>query len=298
MDPRGPVIIDLPDEQPARPRRRVPAAVGIALLLVVTLALATVAGARARAVAGSAMAGPRAQLPAETDCLRWDVDATRQTVPVAGTVRIVDCDTLHQGQVLQAWRIGAQPSSSSLESGCTRRDQGWNVSVLSADWDGGSLAYSTTIITSGVEGIDFLACVVIARTSDPPRGLLTQSGVFAMNPTAEAAIQLGTAHQCLAASGLGTGCQQPHTVERVGIFSPGGLEGLHGPRSSCADHAATVVGSKAAFEGPDALTTRVVHTGRGALIDLPRDFCDVVAPAGRRLVGTVMGLGDAPLPLG
>ncbi|MEJ7649066.1 MAG: hypothetical protein WKF57_08545 [Nakamurella sp.] len=298
MDPRGPVIVDLPDEVPARPRRRVPAGFGIALLLAIILGLATIAGSRDRAIGGSAAPGPRAQLPVEGTCLRWDTDPVSQTVPVPGTVRIIGCDDLHQGQVLQAWRIGAQPSSSSIEAGCSRRDQSWSVSMMSTDWDGGSLAYSTTVLTSGVEGVDFLACVVIARGSDPPRALLSESSAFALNPTADATTQLRSARQCLDAGGLGVGCHQLHPAERIGTFAPGGSAGLRGPRRSCFDYAVAVVGSAGAFSGPDALTIREVRTGQGALIDLPRAFCDIVAPVGRALVGTVVGLGDAPLPLG
>ncbi|MBE7161624.1 MAG: hypothetical protein INR72_10285, partial [Williamsia herbipolensis] len=150
-------IQDLPQERPRRTRRRPPSEIGAVVLVVLVLVVAVLAGIRPRIVPGSADPSPSALLPPAGGCLHWDVDPDAQSVPISSTVVSVDCSQLHEGQVVQAWRSGRLPPSSTIQQIC-RAPRSSTVSV-GDDWSFALAGLQAGVVSTGSGPLDFLACV-------------------------------------------------------------------------------------------------------------------------------------------
>lgn len=311
----GPVrhIVDLPPDAELASgtasvwdaaRRR---AVGLALLLAVLLGLTGVAASRPRPTAGQGSASPATALPADGSCLRWSVDPAAPLTPTAGTVAVVDCRQMHQGQVLSTWRPGTLDRAAESDR-CPRVSAVWEAGHpaadrAEADWSLPVVTRSNIVVADGTTLLDFTACTSILRWDSGrysllgiDRALVVDRGQQAADLPADATISW-----CLDEQRRSTGCQQPHTFERVGVFSTDGARVT--PTSTCQDRARAVIGSEGAVSGipgPGALTTSVGATTEetlGGSANVTFLLCDVIAPRGRQLVDTVVGWGERPLPL-
>lgn len=306
-------IVDLPPDaelvpgtEPVRDgaRRR---AVGLALLLTALLGLTGVAASRPRHTAGQGSAAPAGALPADGSCLRWSVDPAAPLTPTAGTVAVVDCRQVHQGQVLSAWRPGTLDRAAESVR-CPRVSTVWEAGHPAADraaedWSVPVITRSNVVVAGGTTLLDFTACSSILRWDSGrysllgiDRALVAYRGQQAADLPEDATISW-----CLDDRRRSTGCQQPHTFERLGVFSTDGPRVT--PMSSCQDRARTVIGSDAmvsGIPGPGVLTTHVGATTEetlGGSADVTFLLCDVIAPRGRQLVDTVVGWGERSLPL-
>lgn len=299
-------IVDLPPDAepvPGAPPRR---AVGLALLLAVLLVVTGVAGTRPRHTAGQGSAAPSTALPAVGSCLRWSVDPAAPLTPAAGTVAVVGCRQVHQGQVLSTWRPGTLDRAA--EPGrCPRVSVVWEAGHPAADraltdWSVPVISRSNVVVTGGPTLLDFTACASILRWDSGRYSLLSIDRALADRGRQGADVpEDATVSWCLDDQRRSTGCQQPHTFERVGVFSTDGPRVT--PMSSCQDRARAVVGAEemvSGIPGPGVLTTHVGATTEetlGGSADVTFLLCDVIAPRGRQLVDTVVGWGERPLPL-
>lgn len=287
-------IQDLPDEIEPRPRRRTPPSVGVAVILLVLLAVSVVAGARVRTLDGNGAVDPARTLPTAGTCLAWQVNPDNQFIPLVGTIGQVDCAQLHQAEVLQAWRTGQQPSSSTIEQTCRLPGTSFAGSFVltgATDWTAPVATLGTTVVSSGTGALDFLACVLVQRDESIRRPLMSLVGHVDVTQA------FTPGRWCLVDVGRSVGCQQPHTTERLGIFFAGQQQT---PDTSCRDFAAQVIGSDAALgdvSGPTTLSSDTATADSSAYAQ-PAEYCDVRAPSGRTLTGSVVALGDQPLPLG
>ena len=286
------------------PRRRT----GVVLLLTVVLAVAAVAGTRPRSTTGQGTAAPATALPEPGRCLQWDVDPAEPLTPAGGTVQLVDCRRMHQGQVVLAWRSGTLDRAAE-SARCPQDPIVWEAGhpasgARAADWSLPVITRADTVISAGPSALDFTACVSVLRWESGRYSLLNidrplqaPQGGRGTGIPADA-----TLSWCLDVERRSTSCQQPHTFERVGVFSTEGARST--PVSSCQERARAVVGSVGLVAGlatSAVLTTAVGSTTEetlGGSADVTFLLCDVVAPAGRLLTDTVVGWGARPLPLG
>lgn len=305
----GPVrfITDLPPEPGPRRRRAPRPGVGLALLVAVAMLVVAVAGSRPRPTAGQGIAAPPTALPAIGSCLRWSVDPAAPLTPVAGSVAVIDCRRSHQGQVQAAWRSGSLDSTQE-SSRCPRESVVWEAGHPAADsgptdWSVPLVTRSNTLVRNGTTQLDVTACAAILRWESGRYSLFSIDRSLDGDPgVGRSGIPSGaTVSWCLDDQRRSTGCQQPHSFERLGVFSTDGARVT--PASTCRDRARAVIGDVnrvSGLAGPAVLTTYVGATTEetlGGSADVTFLLCDVVAPAGRQLIDTVAGLGAHPLPL-
>lgn len=288
-------IEELPDRMPT-PRRRISRGWGLLILLAVALVVAVPAGARERASTGIGSARVDLPLPAPGECLAWQVDvADPPAVIVAlpqfplpvlpGSIARTSCTTAHQGQVAKAWRLAAMDDRQAQQM-CTAAADPMVEFFPEQSPSGWTAIHGdrrASMVRTGDSALDFVACVLIEVPYGLPPALFTLSD--AMVPAASAAPRW-----CLTDRQQAVSCAQPHGSERIGIADePRGVP-------SCAGFAHTVVGAgadSAAFAGSGLS----IHSGMLPGPFGPTWFCDVVAPAGRQLTSSVVGLGSAPLPV-
>lgn len=260
------------------------------LLIVAAVIAALAAGAVRQRTAGTAVAEPVVPAPAAGSCL--SNVTTRDAV-------VVRCDEVHTAEVLtarQVWR--PEPGEPCRTVFST------SIIATGADWaPPPDVARSTGELRGGGERVGWIACVQrpVAGLHDPGplhyRGRLTDPG--------GATAVVGTCFDDLAAR---IGCSLLHRSERVGIFRA--ETGERRPVTSCSRYAGTVVGSPDAFSGSPALVALATdvpfaeqqngmlpRSGADVPASSPELSCEVRAPAGRALTGSVVGLGLAPLPL-
>ena len=284
---------DLPEQ--ARPTRRPGSRWwGPVILLGVALLVAVPAGARARELAGTGTPRVDLPLPGPGECLTWDVVDTdppavigvSPAVPLrtgAGSLRRAPCTAPHQGEVVRAWR------SATLEDGQVRQictaaqpDTVYTPQQSPSGWTPISGDRRPTIVRTGDEPLDWVACVLIEIPYDFPPAVFTLTAP--MGPGTSTG-----ARWCLTDQRRAIGCDRPHAGERIGIADV--------PRGepSCTRFAYTVIGP----EGSPAFSDSGLTIRSSTVIGSSGQvwICDVVAPPGRRLTSSVIGLGSAPLPL-
>ncbi|MTD15228.1 hypothetical protein GIS00_14895 [Nakamurella sp. YIM 132087] len=296
------------------------------LLVLVTLLLAlVVARLAAPDVTGSPVAAPFPDPPVVGQCLLQDARAGTVELPPEA---YGDCGTAHFGEVLRVYEDGAQvprvafgASSRPDDEACDPALRGYvAIGQLSPGNDRGNYR------TSGYEpwwpllpgdfaligpdtlarnaGQHWMACVVLPRAGGPYAG--TVAGVYD-GGTMPAAY--GT---CPSDSVIGVRtvpCDGPHRFE---LFATTGLtyhlddaEQLH---RSCAAFVGTASGATVpTADGRLTVSVGVVvydkagyrHPGRPEDVgESPgQAYCGVAAEQGAELTGTLVGLGDAPLPV-
>lgn len=270
---------------------------GFVVLVLAVVAVVVLSGLSPTLVAGQGAAGPSAVIPQAGACVSWATPTARRTLPVPDGVEVVDCARVHQAEVTAAWRIGRTPSSGELEQQCRESitSGGWTTTT---GWGAISARPRATFVRSGTGLLDWFACVRTAVSVGPRPFQLSLVGPLPDPSTGrpvELAVPSATLRWCLDAGERSVACDRPHAGERIGAFvlPPG-----EGAVPDCRDYARGQVG--AAF---DAGLRSQVSAGPEASFDATESwsgsvfFCDVRPPDGRQLGASVVGLGDAPLPL-
>lgn len=261
-----------------------------ALLIAAAVIAALAVGAVRQRTAGTAVGRTIAPAPAAGSCL--DNVTTRDAV-------VVPCDGAHTAEVItarQVWLPAPAPPCRTL----------FSTSIIRAgvDWAAPpDVARSTGELRGGGEQVGWIACVrrPVAGLHDP--GPLPYRGRLSDPGGATAVVGA-----CFDDDARRIGCSLPHRSERVGVFR--GTDTRARPRSDCTHFAGTVVGSAEAFAGPSALVAAATElpfaeqqngmlprSGADVRAATPELTCEVRAPAGRELTGSVVGLGRAPVPL-
>lgn len=272
---------------------------GLVLIVVTLLAMVVVNRILARDVEGTAVAPPPIPPPAVGSC----VDRTDE--PVAAVDPIVDCSVSHAGEIVQSW-----PARKPLAATCSGGVAfGWHYG--SGSWAQPMTSISTTEISFGGP-VGWAACVQIPVERNDPNVALQHTGsLTAPTPGVSAAIGLcfdatGKQLDSAAVYDSQVDCTTPHTVQRLGEFLPQPQDQL--PTEQCAAFAQRTVKSAQALSGSGALQTRtsIDSTMGTVMVRDPGDgtqhpadpglACDVIAASGRQLVGSVVGLGNKPLP--
>ncbi|MGI8416376.1 MAG: hypothetical protein ACR2P2_09285 [Nakamurella sp.] len=271
---------------------------GLVLIVVTLLAMVVVNRILARDVDGTAVAPPPIPPPAVGSCV------ARVDHPVLAVDPVVDCSVPHAGEVVQSW-----PARKPLTAACSGGVAfGWQLGV---SWAQPMMSISTTEVSFGGR-VGWAACVQIpVERNDPSVALQHTGSLTAPTPGDGAAIGLcfdaaGKQLDSAAVYDSQVDCTSPHTVQRLGQFLP--LQQAQLPIEQCAAFAQRTVNSTQAFSGVGALMSRTSidstigrvtvrdsgdgteHTTDGGVA------CDVIAAAGRQMVGSVVGLGNKPLP--
>lgn len=280
---------------------------GIVLIVVAALALVLVNRVSGRDVQGEAAAPPPIPPPAVGAC----IDSTG-TVPVE-----VPCTQSHTGEVIESWAAGDQPETSNPDQpggACmigyrqfASSKPGWApppVQVRRIDVSvGGPIGWAGCLQAPAPAG---------NATSEQIRyagRLLDQDSVADYPP------QLRSCFVGADAGSLGSpypvSCDSPHMWELLAVAVSG-----EPPAASCAEFARSIVGSDTPFNGDHALTTaampQVFSSTMTFSVDDPTNTssvtvahfgtdprnCAVRAPEGKQLVGSVVGLGNNPVPFG
>lgn len=240
---------------------------------------------------GMAIGEPVVAAPAVGECLSNVTTKDAVTVPCAG---------VHTAEVTASRAVWAPDPAAPCRTLFATA-----IMASGPDWaPPPEVVVASGELRGGGPRVGWVACVrrPVAGLHDPGplryRGLLSDAG--------GATAVVGTCFDDLAER---IGCSLPHRSERVGVFR-GDTPDRH-PATSCAQFAGTVVGSPDAFSGSPALAARAgdvpfAEQQNGMLprsgADVPDPStelsCEVRAPAGHLLTGSVVGLGLAPLPLG
>ncbi|MDQ6657444.1 MAG: hypothetical protein M3Z00_04320 [Actinomycetota bacterium] len=272
---------------------------GLVLIVLTLLVLVVVNRILARDVDGKAVAVPPIPPPAVGSCV------ARTDDPVATVDPIVDCSVAHAGEVVQSW-----PAREPVDAGCSGGVVfGWQLGAGS--WSRPMTSISTTMVTfGGIVG--WSACVEVPVERNSPSVALLHTGSL-VTPQRDGTAAVGLCFEATAKE-LDTAavydaqvdCASAHTAQRVGEFFPQPQQQI--PAEQCASYARRVVNSTHAFSGAAALlprtgidssigTVTVRDPGDGSEHAInPGLACDVLAAPGRQLVGSVVGLGDKPLP--
>lgn len=271
---------------------------GLVLIVLTLLAMVVVNRLLARDVDGTAVALPPIPPPAVGSCV------ARVDDPVLAVDPVVDCSVPHAGEVVQSWPA-RKPATAACSGGVAF---GWQLGV---GWAQPLTSISTTKVSFGGP-VGWAACVQIPVERNNPSVALQHTGSLTM-PAPGTSAAVGLCFETTAKSldsptvyDSQVDCTSPHTVQRLGEFLPLPQDQL--PSEQCAAFAQRTVNSTQAFSGAGALQSRTsidLTIGRVTVRD-PGDgtqhqadpglACDVIAASGRQLVGSVVGLGDKPLP--
>jgi hypothetical protein len=268
-------------------------ALGLTLIVAVLLALLGINRLSGRDVVGQPVAEPQWPPPPAGSCLLHSDDFHASLVP---------CTEPHTAEVLRSWPARDLPRTSGAgwrQSCPTGMTMPVEQSVDATDWSRTETIVATTVLRGGGPVIGWAACSVTASLPFRPDRSLRYTGSLIAVPGGRPAATVGT---CLTATGDPIDCTSPHRTERIGEFLP---IATPRPDRSCAAFARAVIGSDTAFSTAVALVARetvgsvsrwVIDTDAGELIN--QIDCDVRAPAGHQLVGSVVGLADRPIPFG
>lgn len=268
--------------------------IGISLLVVAAVALLVVNRFSGRDVPGQATGLPPIPPPAAGACLiRADVGA-----PVE-----VPCTDPHTAEVIQSWNISRRIGA---ESGCPPGGVTSGVFAFGDSWEPATPSMAISTIWFGGP-IGWAACVrmpVMEKNQNTPLryfGRLTEIG-----SDSERAAIVGRCFAGRITDEPGSDaypnqvdCTDPHATQRLGIFLP--TRRYDEPGQSCRQFAEQTIGPAAG--GSDGLQI-AEHTDRSkGSFDVSAEqqtifaiTCDVQTAPGRQLVGSVVGLGDGPIP--
>ncbi|WP_029135204.1 hypothetical protein [Nakamurella lactea] len=270
---------------------------GIAVVVAAALALIVVNRVSGRNVHGEPVALPWTPPPAVGACLVVpDLGAT-STEPSE-----VPCSEPHTAEVVESWRAGAESPSGAAAGADRCSSQGPTMTGTSGpDWTAPQPWLLSRPVSGGAP-LGWQACVVGPVTSGPQLRALQYAGSVNPLPGGESSAAVGA---CYRDELQQVDCTTPHFVQRIGTFQPEYL--ARTPVTGCLDFAVDQVGA-AAFGGAHPLQAKVSQDpsmGSMVLQDdgsrqlVPMQTCEVSsAEPGRELVGSVIGLGDRPIPYG
>lgn len=265
-------------------------AVGAAVIVAALLPLLVLNRVNGPDVPGRALAIPPIPPPAAGACLLHSGAFDAVEIP---------CAQPHTAEVIRSWPAAGVPV---VNGGAWRVACPTGMTIPSAEpdavnWTATAPPVATSILRGGGPVLGWAACARYPSPPFRPDLALHYRGTLAPDEQGRATVTVGN---CFRADGQQIDCTLPHPVERLGEFRPraGGL-----PVDTCLDFARRTVDSSAAFgvagllavQGRDP--TRRPGDDRSGL-PVPTLTCEVHAPTDRALVGTVVGLGDAPLPFG
>ena len=298
-------------------------AAGVALLVVALLAVVVVARIGGTRVAGRAIAPPGLSAPTVGDCVAGFADPahaapTAETSQVPTTsaspsaprplpdVGVVDeagvtfsgCAGGHLGEVIayrrmaQQWQADADRSADidwcRSVAGDYRAHLQWRVS----DAAGGLWSPSTGQRFTAVLSAPFVdpqeprwsACLVLPPAGEKYAGSYVRSLAFGPAPA-----PFG---RCFtdAPAELPASCAEPHTGQEFGISSGPPATARAGV-ASCRELIGAMTGMSDPTGGGSLRTEVVGSTATGS------SSCRLAAVGNRRLTGTLIGIGDAPVPL-
>lgn len=265
--------------------------VGVALVIVAALVLAVASRVSGRDVNGQAGAVPWTTPPAVGSCL-----LTHETGPDSSDPTVVPCERMHTVEVIQSWRKDEQPDPD--QDLCAAPGTSSPAATPPTDWT----APPTLILRMYLNGGDplgWVACVLGPVTG----GTMMQPVAFTGSLPGESSDPASAAVPvCLLDAEQQVGCADQHIAQRIGEFRTTDLTAK--PLTSCHDLARRLIGPDA-FGGPDPLVVRVSGSDTGGWKGASAGgfesvlWCDVTpTDLGRTLVGSVIGLGDRPIPYG
>lgn len=267
--------------------------IGVALIVAAAIALLAITGTSGRGIAGHAVALPWSTPPAVGACLTMpDVTAANQD-PVQ-----VPCNRLHTAEVVRSWRKGQQPAQDV--DPCSGMSVTW-MSNPSLDW----IQPPPSVLSRYVNGGDplgWVACIQGPVTAGSEILPLQYTGTLAAGPDGRPAARIGTCYRDPAQQ---VDCHRPHFFELIGVFIAQNPDSR--PLSSCGAYARAQVGPAAfvdnsglkAIVGQDQSPQMMSTIGGTSAAWLSSSTCLVMsAVPGRELVGSVIGLGDRPIPYG
>ncbi len=264
--------------------------VGAAAIVAALLALLVANRMSGPDVRGRALALPPLPPPASSACLVHSGAFDAVEVP---------CAQPHTAEVIRSWPAGGVPV---VNGGAWRVACPTGMTIPSAEpdavnWTATAPPVANSILRGGGPVLGWAACARYPSPTFRPDLALHYRGKLTPDEHGQATATVGN---CFRAGGQQIDCAFPHPVERLGEFLPSA--GLL-PVDTCLDFARRTVGSGARFSAAGLLAVQgsdpTRHPGddrSGSPIAMLT--CEVHAPADRALVGTVVGLGDAPLPFG
>lgn len=262
---------------------------------------------------GAADRAPLPEPPAVGSCLRTGL-------------QIVPCSVSHDAEVAYTWPAGQNPSErrsdGSRPDACRDRvaeyvgADGWSATPVGWQWYPSWMVYGSKLTAApsaeGISGLRWHACLVGPTQIERFTGSV--QGTAAAGSIRPAPFGICSNRDDYA--GNVVSCAQPHTFELIGYMPvtaelvaahPHGLPASEVAQAgtACLQMVKTMTGSAdLTFGGRLAIVAQNVWpnwvqtalgNGRTADLGLPQCLVEVVGNA--RLVGTVAGLGERPLPL-
>lgn len=275
---------------------------GVGMVLLVALAVPAVARWGGLWVSGSPTIARTVVVPRPGDCLAALVGPTPPLRPLIFGISaavvdepatvFADCAGAHVGEVVALRRTPVDADGFGAAGAgtagpwCTQVAVGyrellrWQVAAVAGEVWTPVVAHRFIAVVDDSGADRWAACVVLAPGLERYRGSYVSSLAGTAAPTPFGSCRSG------AAAGLQASCDMPHDQQIFGVLQPGATPTWH----SCAALVRRVTGM-------------VDLTGGGRLgvwIDDPgaKATCRVRVVGPERLTGTLLGLGDAPLPLG
>lgn len=292
---------------------------GIAVLVAAALALLIVNRASGRDAQGTAVQAPPLPVPAAGACI--EVSAATRTLGTGA--HVVPCSTQHTGEVAKAWATRSLRTSSTIPCGVTEVAEfpaagNWTIppiTVVSFPMSAGGaigwtacVAEPATTVGDDPGPVEYVGRISeIATVNELPPVL--RMCLLELDDAAAGA--QGTTYQKF----VRVGCSQQHNWEVLAILADPTEQAV----PDCREFAEQLVGSAAAFTGPDALLAGALPASSGGVLSgglsgtgpsvgswytvsadstQDTDTCAVHAASGRTLVGSVAGLGSKPIPYG
>jgi hypothetical protein len=267
--------------------------IGAALILAAVLALLVLNRVTGPGVRGRAFALPALPPPAAGSCLLHSGAFDAADVP---------CDRQHTAEVIRSWPAARVPAvnGEAWRAACPTGMTTPSTDLGATNWTATAPPVATSILRGGGPVLGWAACARYPSPAFRPDLALRYRGTLVPDERGMVTARVGT---CLLAGGQQIDCTLPHPVERLGEFRA--VAGRR-PVDSCAQFARRTVGSNGVFGSAGLVAVQGRDTSRRPAGDTdersgdsdPVSTCDVHVAAGRALVGSVVGLGGAPLPFG
>jgi len=271
---------------------------GAVLVLAVVLGV-PIAGRRdGQRVVGTAVLARTVVVPAVGDCLAALTGPTPTLVPmvVEPSAAVVDgssamfagCGGTHLGEVAALRRDPPGPDQATRTSGAARwcTDVGvtyrehlrWQAAAAGGEWTP-AVVQRFLAVVSGPGADGWAVCVVLAPGLEPYRGSYLGSLADTAAPAPFGSCRSGDLPE------QQVSCQLPHREQLLGT-APSGVT----PTDAGCRALAARLTAMSDPTGSGRLAVGVVGTGAAAT-------CRVRVAGPERLTATLLGLGDAPLPL-
>lgn len=270
---------------------------GIGLVLLVAVCVPAAARWHGFRVAGTAVVARTVVVPAVGECVVALSGPTPPLLPLVFGISaavvdepaaiFADCAGPHVGEVVAFRRVALDGGAGPGPDGrwCTevavgyREHLRWQVAAVAAGVWTPVAAHRFVVVVGGEASDDWAACVVLAPGLERYRGSYLRSLADTAAPAPFGSCWTG------AGPGRRVSCEKPHDQQVFGVLTPGARP----TSTSCR----ALVQRLTAMSDPTAggrLEVRVTDPGVVAT-------CRVRVVGPRWLTATLLGLGDAPLPL-